>query len=129
MAKHLHSGVECEHLTKKACEAARKEAMGRCSELLQSDKSGSTTCSNWAVERVNDRGVCGQHYGSMLDRQTKAEREAARRARIESAIQGYLDREPERQAATIAWWEANATPHMRTVQVLDMIRVSMRDVA
>ena len=103
MTQHLHGARVCEHPTKKACEAARREARGRCTELVKSDRSGQTSCSNWAVERVNGRGVCGQHYEALLNREREAEARRRRQADLDKAINRYMAGEPRRIAVTQTW--------------------------
>jgi hypothetical protein len=55
-----HKGhPDCIYNSKAACDRARREAMGRCAEMT-GDREPSP-CTNWAVEEVGGRKVCGQH--------------------------------------------------------------------
>ncbi|HET7070137.1 MAG TPA: hypothetical protein VFI40_04890 [Nocardioides sp.] len=99
MAQHLHGGRPCIHPSKKACDDARHAALGRCVELTEK----MTSCRNWAVDRVNDRPMCGQHLASVVLAEDKAQRERGRRDRINRSIDAYLARAPRRQAVTLTW--------------------------
>lgn len=100
---HLHGGRTCEHPTKTACVAAQREKLGRCVELIASDRSGETSCKNWAVDRVNGKPVCGQHYLSILTREREAADRARRQAVLDGSIDAYISRQPQRFAATQTW--------------------------
>jgi hypothetical protein len=100
---HQHAGRTCEHSTKKACDAARREVLGRCVELIASDKSGSTSCRNWAVDRVNGKAVCGQHYLSIWTRDREAAERARQRAVLDASIDSFIASEPRRIAKVQTW--------------------------
>lgn len=82
-----HKGhPDCIHDTKKACEQARREAMGHCVELT----GAGDECTNWAIEQVAGRGYCGQHLSSVLLKEDRDRRIARKRAELDGRITAYL---------------------------------------
>jgi len=77
----------CPHKTKAACEQAQRAELGRCSAMTQSE----TECSNWAVDRVNDRPYCGQHIASIAAAADKERRQAIRKARMDQAADEFIE--------------------------------------
>lgn len=88
MAVHYHGGEACPHLTKKACDQARKEALGKC--VAMTGDREPEPCRNWAVDRYDGRGFCGQHYASAVNRGIRAAREAAKRAELDARIDAFI---------------------------------------
>jgi len=86
---HAHSGVTCGHPTKKACDLARKVALGQCSEMIEA-KGEPHPCPHWAIEKVAERGYCGQHVGSVIRAEDDRTRQAARRAEMDARIDAYI---------------------------------------
>jgi len=87
---HSHSGVTCEHATKKACALARKALLGQCSEMIEA-KAGPYPCTHWAVEKVGERGYCGQHIASVIRAEDDRQRNEKRRAELDGRIDTYID--------------------------------------
>jgi len=98
---HLHGGVVCEHPTRKACDLARKVAMGQCSEMIEA-KNEPYPCKNWAVDKVADRGYCGQHIAAVI----RAEYERIRRETAQAEITARID-------LYLAWRKKNPSIHDR----------------
>lgn len=67
MRSHSHGGVVCEHGTKKACLAARRLAMGKCTAQIE-DRNEPRSCDNWATDTLAEKGYCGQHYASAANK-------------------------------------------------------------
>jgi hypothetical protein len=98
---HSHGGVVCEHSTKKACDLARKIALGQCSEMIEA-KGEPYPCAHWAVEKVGERGYCGQHIASVI----RAEDERQRKTRLRAELDGRID-------DYMAWRKAHPSVHSR----------------
>lgn len=62
--------------------------MGKC-VALTGDKEPEP-CRNWASSTIDDRGYCGQHAGSVLNKKLEAERQARRAAELNARIDWYL---------------------------------------
>ena len=86
---HAHAGVPCEHPTKKACELARRAAMGQCTEMIDS-KSDPYPCKNWAIDRIEGRGYCGQHIAAVARAADDRRRSQERRAQLDRNIDIYI---------------------------------------
>ena len=86
---HSHAGVICDHPTKKACAAARRVAMGQCTEMIDS-KSDPYPCTNWAVDKVAGRGYCGQHIAKIVRLENDRQRQVAAKADLERRIDLFL---------------------------------------
>lgn len=57
-------------------------------------------CRNWAV---NERGYCGVHYATEVERELKAERAASARELLLAGIDAWIAAEPERQQELLDW--------------------------
>jgi len=73
-------------ISKAAALRALHEELGRCVALTEKE----TECRNWAIDRVNDRGYCGQHVASILLREDSARREATRKAEVDHRIETFM---------------------------------------
>lgn len=73
--------------------------LGKCRALIE-DKKEPRPCTNWAI---NERGWCGQHYASAVERELREERKAAAKAELLARIDEYIAAEPARQQATLDW--------------------------
>jgi len=80
--------VVCEYPTKKACDLARKVALGQCSEMI--GKSEPHPCPNWAIEKVGERGYCGQHVASVVRAEDDRQRKIKVRAEMDNRISAYM---------------------------------------
>lgn len=69
-----------------ACDRAVRERMGPC----QASTEKGEPCSNLAASVYGDLGYCGQHYGSVVERSKRQEKERAHRdallVRIDAAL-------------------------------------------
>ena len=90
---HKHLGVPCPHPTKKACELARHAELGSCQQMIDS-KNEPYPCTNWAVDRIDGRGYCGQHIASVA----RAADEQVRQTKVRAEMNAHIDR-------YIAWRE------------------------
>ncbi len=86
---HSHGGVVCEHVSKKACDLARKVAMGQCDEMIEA-KGEPYPCKNWAIEKVGERGYCGQHIASVIRAEDDRQRQNKRRTEMDARIDDYM---------------------------------------
>ena len=89
MRSHSHGGAICEFATKKVCDLARKVALGPCSEMIEA-KGEPYPCAHWAVERVGERGYCGQHIASVIRAEDDRVRAAKKRAELDGRIDTYM---------------------------------------
>lgn len=88
---HSHGGVVCLHPTKKACDLARHIELGQCSEMIVKKKGQEPyPCDKWAIDRIGERGYCGQHFNSALLTTLEAERAARGRAEVQRNIDRSL---------------------------------------
>jgi len=87
---HTHNGVICGYPTKKACDLARKVALGQCSEMIEA-KGEPHPCPHWAVEKVADKGYCGQHLGSVIRAEFERDRTERLREELNARIAEYID--------------------------------------
>ena len=78
----------CPHDTKAACDKARHEAMGRCTEMTLAKEP--TQCGKWAQSMVDGRGICDMHAETILNRVLAAEREARRKAAMDAAVATFM---------------------------------------
>ena len=78
---------DCPYSTKKVCEQARREAMGKCAAMTDSGEE----CLNWAIDRVDERGYCGQHLSSVSLRKDREMRAARKKEELDMRIATYLD--------------------------------------
>lgn len=72
--------------TKKALLEAFHAEMGRCVALTEKQ----IECTNWAVDRVNGRGYCGQHIAGIVQREDQERRAAEKRRKLLLRIDEYL---------------------------------------
>ena len=77
------------YATKKACEQARKDLMGRCVAMTQ-DKKVPTVCDNWATSSVDDRNYCGMHAGGVLSQKLDLARAEKALAELDTRLNEYL---------------------------------------
>lgn len=87
--KHSIGHPDCPHKTWGACDQAAKEAMGKC-VALTGDKEPEP-CRNWATSMIDDRGYCGKHAGSVLNRKLIAERASLRAADLNARIDHFIE--------------------------------------
>ena len=88
---HSHGGVACSFPTRKACDLARKAALGQCSEMVQAKGKGDPyPCPHWAVEKVGYRGYCGQHINSVILAADEMQRRIKAGEALEKRISAYL---------------------------------------
>jgi len=85
----MHGSQVCEYATKRACDQARRELMGRCVAMTQ-DKKVPTACDNWATSSVDDRNYCSVHAGKILNDQIESTRVATKRAELSARIESFL---------------------------------------
>lgn len=76
--------------------------LGQCRAMIpgKTKQAEPRPCTNWAI---NERGYCGQHYASEVEKQLQSERAAVRKAELLAQIDAYIAGEPERQRATLTW--------------------------
>jgi hypothetical protein len=60
--------------------------MGQCTEMI-GDKGEPYPCKNWAIDRIEGRGYCGQHIGAVA----RSADERARRRERQSALDKRID--------------------------------------
>ena len=83
--------ADCIYNSIAACERARHEALGRCTEMTQ-DRKQPTPCTHWAESRVGGRAVCNQHATVLLNRVLDEERKDARMNELNARIDAALAR-------------------------------------
>lgn len=86
-APHKKAHAECPNgaTTWGDCEKAEKEARGRCVAMTEAGNE----CSNWAIDEYEDRGYCGQHYESAVNRALKRRKEEVRQAALRVGIEEH----------------------------------------
>ena len=72
--------------TKAQLLAIHRAKVGKCIAMLAGKVPRQ--CTNWALD---EKGYCGQHYASEIERVTRAAREAARKAEMIAGIDAYLE--------------------------------------
>lgn len=91
------------------CDQRAKEVRGRCVALTEK----ATECTNWATDDFEDRGYCGQHYGSRVNAALEARRAEVKKAGMLERIDAYLasvGQEPHECGARCQFLEANPAP-------------------
>jgi hypothetical protein len=83
---HQHAGAPCPHPTKKACDLARKVEMGQCTAMVDG-RNEPHPCTHWAIEKIDERGYCGQHLNSVV----LAKYESDRKTRIVTEMNDRID--------------------------------------
>jgi hypothetical protein len=69
-----------------ACDKAARIAIGQCVSMIDEDRQ----CSNWGVDRVDDRAYCGQHLRAVFLAADTERRETARKADVMARIDAYM---------------------------------------
>lgn len=91
-------------LTKTACEQVRREAYGRCVQLVDED----TACSRWATDEINGVRLCEQHAASLVRAEVELARRARKKAELRASIDSWIATEPQRQQELLAWVREHA---------------------
>lgn len=84
---HKQAHDPCPHgaTTWGACEKAEKEARGRCTAVTEAGDD----CKNWAADLFEERGYCGNHYASAVNRALKQRKMEAHQAALRVGIEEH----------------------------------------
>jgi pyridoxal/pyridoxine/pyridoxamine kinase len=80
----------CPHTSKAACEQARREELGKCTEMT-ADQKNPTQCARWANSLVNGRGLCDMHAGTILARELAERQDRERMEAVNARIDQYIE--------------------------------------
>ena len=85
---HYHGSVVCGIATKSACEKAKRERLGQCSEMTLAKQP--TQCRLWATGLVGGRPMCDAHANAVIERNLILARKLARTTRLQKVIDEFM---------------------------------------
>jgi len=102
----------CQYTSKAACELARRTVLGPCSAMLSEDRE----CPHLATDKVNGKGYCGQHIGTVY----RADNDRARKAALVQAMDRRIDDALEYHAMHPSVWDRMPLPKTLDVDRADI---------
>jgi hypothetical protein len=82
---HAKGHPGCQFTSWAACDKSQQMRWGQCVSITGDREP--TPCTRWAV---SEKGLCGQHYASVTERQRKEAKEAARMADMNARADAYI---------------------------------------